>query len=265
MTQLITRELILQTLRAAVEPLAYVQAMWEGGAAAFGRVDAWSDIDLQLDVDDEHSAAAAEAAEQALAGLAPLALKYVLPQPAWHGHWQSFYRLAGASEFLLVDLVVIRHSNPRKFLEADIHGPAVVHFDKTGVVAAAAPLDKAALLGQLQGRAAELRTTLELFRPFMAKELHRGNAIEAFSFYQALTLRPLVEALRLRHCPARYNFHTRYVYYDLPSEVARRLEPFFFIADTRALAARHAEALAWCTATLDEVTPAALARGLGVS
>jgi hypothetical protein len=101
-----------------------------------------------------------------------------------------------------------------------------------------------------------------LFAPFMQKELNRGNAIEALAFYQGLTLRPLVEALRLRYCPTRYNFHSRYLYYDLPPEVARRLEPFFFVADTAALRARHAEALAWCAEALDALTPAMLAAAL---
>ena len=48
----LTRSAILTTLRQALEPLPYVHAMWEGGAAAFGRVDEWSDIDLQVDADD---------------------------------------------------------------------------------------------------------------------------------------------------------------------------------------------------------------------
>lgn len=258
----LTRELLLRTLRAALEPLPYVHALWEGGAAAFGRVDAWSDLDLQVDADDEHAEAALLAAERALSGLAPISLKHRLPEPTWHGHVQAFYRLAGASEFLLIDLVVLRHSNPRKFLEAEIHGQAVVHFDKSGVVVAP-PFDRTKFLSELERRVAALRETVPLFAPFMQKELNRGNAIEALAFYQGLTLRPLVEALRLRHCPVRYNFHTRYVYYDLPAQVVRRLEPFFFVADTTALRARHAEALTWCTEVLTALTPAVLAEALG--
>ena len=41
-----TRSSILTTLRAALEPLPYVHAMWEGGAAAFGGVNEWSDGDF---------------------------------------------------------------------------------------------------------------------------------------------------------------------------------------------------------------------------
>ena len=35
----LTRSSTLTALRAALEPLLCVHAMWEGGAAAFGRVD----------------------------------------------------------------------------------------------------------------------------------------------------------------------------------------------------------------------------------
>jgi len=42
----VTRSSILSALRAALEPLPFVHAMWEGGAAAFGRVDEWSDGDF---------------------------------------------------------------------------------------------------------------------------------------------------------------------------------------------------------------------------
>ncbi|MBM2850070.1 MAG: hypothetical protein HW418_3012, partial [Anaerolineales bacterium] len=38
-----TRSSILTTLRAALESLPYVHAIWESGAAAFGREDEWSD------------------------------------------------------------------------------------------------------------------------------------------------------------------------------------------------------------------------------
>ena len=52
----VTRGAILKALRTALEPLDYVHAMGEGGAAAFDRIDEWSDIDLQVDADDDRVA-----------------------------------------------------------------------------------------------------------------------------------------------------------------------------------------------------------------
>ena len=51
----VTREVIVETLACSLEPLNFVYAFWEGGAAAFNRVDEWSDIDLFIVVDDDIS------------------------------------------------------------------------------------------------------------------------------------------------------------------------------------------------------------------
>ena len=51
------REQVVEVLRAALEPLASVNAAWLGGSDAFGRADELSDVDLQVDVDDGQVAA----------------------------------------------------------------------------------------------------------------------------------------------------------------------------------------------------------------
>lgn len=244
MSTLLSRATILSALRQELEPLAFVNAMWEAGAAAFHRVDAWSDIDLYIDVDDEAADEIIPRVDALLATLSPIALRYELPQPSWHGHLQVFYTLANASPFLMIDLVVMRHSNPAKFLEREIHGEPLVHFDKVHAVDAP-PLNMAALQVRLSERLATLRVLFDLNQILTSKELNRGNAIEAVAFYHGYTLRPLLEVLRIRHDPTRYNFHTRYVYYYLPAPVVERLESLFFVKDTADLAAKLAEAQSW--------------------
>jgi hypothetical protein len=234
----LTREEILAALRARLEPLDYVQAMWEGGAAAFNRVDEWSDIDLQIAVDDDRVAEVFPIVEEVLRALSPIDLRYEIPQPAWHGHAQVFYRLSNASQFLLLDFVVMKRSNPLKFLEPEIHGNAVVHFDKSNVTQVE-PLD--------------LRVNFDLFQSLTLKELERHNAIEALAFYQGFTLRPLVEFLRILYAPTRYNFHTRYVYYDLPADVVRRLETLFFVQNEDDLRAKREQAEQWFYEILERI------------
>ena len=126
----INRKQILEKLIATLKPLDYVHALWEGGAAAFNRVDDWSDIDLQVDVEDDKVEAVFELVEEALQQLSPIQRKLEMPQPAWHGHYQTFYKLEGTSEFLVIDFVVMKHSNPNKFLEKEIHGNTIFHFQK---------------------------------------------------------------------------------------------------------------------------------------
>jgi hypothetical protein len=94
---------------------------------------------------------------------------------------------------------------------------------------------RAAHAKRLEARQRTLVTTFELFRVLTWKEIHRGHDLEAFAYYQGFTLRPLVELLRIRHCPERHGFFLRYADHDLPSEVVARLRPLLFVPDLAAL------------------------------
>jgi hypothetical protein len=240
----LTRETILTALENALKPLPYIHAMWQGGAASFNRVDEWSDIDLQVVADDDRIADVFKVVEDTLRTLSPIDLQYDFPQPTWHGHHQTFYRLQNASPFLLLDFVAMKLSNENRFLQPEIHGTAIINFDKSDLVKTP-PLDIDAHLKAIQGRIDTLRALFEMFQVLTLKEIHRKNSIEAIAFYQSWTLRPLVEVLRIRHDPARYNFHTRYVQYDLPQDDVVRLEPLFFITNLQDLEAKFKQASDW--------------------
>ncbi|MCJ7660434.1 MAG: hypothetical protein MUO67_14900 [Anaerolineales bacterium] len=210
--------------------MGYTHALWEGGSAAFNQLDEWSDIDLHLVVDDEHVNDAFNVVDRALETLSPIELKYELPQPTWHGHAQAFYRLEHGGRFMIVYMVVMQLSHPDKYLETELHGQAMVHFDKSAVVQP--PMfdwDAHQLL--LKERLATLDETFDLFQFLTLKEINRGNDLEAVSFYYSFTLNPLVEVLRIKHTPARYNFSTRHIHYDLPAEVLNELRELFFVVD----------------------------------
>jgi len=78
------RHVILAALRHTLEPDDRVLAMWEGGSAAFGRLDAWSDLDIVLLVDDDATESTLVALESTLASLSPISLRHRLAQPTWH-------------------------------------------------------------------------------------------------------------------------------------------------------------------------------------
>lgn len=240
----LTRETILDALKSALEPLEYVHALWEGGAAAFGRVDEWSDIDLQTLCDDDRVEDVFRVTEQTLSRLSPIDLQIRLPEPLWHGHSQTFYRLEDAGPYLLIDFVVMKMSSSNRLREQEIHGDAVVHFNKNNALTEE-HIDRDRLRATLQTRLERIRDTFEMFQTLTTKELHRGNLIEAVSNYHGATLRPLVEVLRMKHDPVRYNFHTRYLHYDMPDEVAERLQGLYFVTDADDLWRKHREAGEW--------------------
>jgi hypothetical protein len=235
---------IVGAVTGALEPQDWVKAMWQAGAAAFDRVDAWSDIDLMIVVDDDRVEEAFAAMEGALASLSPIELKFRLPQPTWHGHDQAIYRLQDASPFLLVDAAIMKATSSDKFIQPEMHGKAAVLFDKTGVVKPAA-FDWTAHREVLHRRLETIALLFDLFQVLTLKEIHRGNGIEALAYYHSFTLRPLVELLRIRHTPAQYNFYARYVYYDFPRDVVQRMERLYFIGNLNELQERHAEAGQW--------------------
>ena len=86
--------------------------------------------------------------------------------------------------------------------------------------------------------------------PFFEKYLGRGQELEAVDFYYRAILGSLVEALRIRHCPARHQFGVYYLSHDLPPEVLDALRPLFFIRDRADLASKREMAARWFGETM---------------
>lgn len=97
-TEKLTRNTIIQTLTKALKPLDYIHAFWEGGAAAFHRIDEWSDIDLYLVVDDKKVHETFLTFEKTLKTLSPIKQKYEIPHPPQSGVFQAFYRLQNEND-----------------------------------------------------------------------------------------------------------------------------------------------------------------------
>jgi len=248
----LTRDIIIQTLVNALEPLDYVHAFWEGGAAALNRIDEWSDIDLYLVVDDKKVDETFLAVEKALKSLSLIKQKYDVSHPPKSGLFQAFYRLEGASEYLVIDLAVLKLSSPDKFLEPKIHGDAVFFFNKSGKVKAL-PLDKKAIVGKLLKRLERLGARFDVFNSFVQKEINRGNYLEAMDFYRVLTLGSLVDALRMKYSPLHHDFRTHHIHYDIPSEEIEKLKRLFFVMDEKDLQEKYREGTKWFHKIVSEI------------
>jgi hypothetical protein len=242
--QKLTRDIIIQTLVDGLEPLDCIHAFWEGGAAAFDRIDEWSDIDLYMVVDDDRVSEAFLAVEAALESLSPIRQKYEVLHPPQSGLFQAFYRLEDANEHLVVDLAVLTVSSPDKFLEPEIHGKVVFYFNKADKVKP--PPTKIEMLAQEIGkRLKRLQARFDMFNSFIQKEINRGNHLEAIQFYYAVTLNTLIEALRIRYYPLHYDFKMRYIHYELPAEIVRRLKHLYFVEDENDLQEKYHKASKW--------------------
>jgi hypothetical protein len=248
----LTREIIIQTLVNTLKPLEFVNALWEGGAAAFDRVDEWSDIDLYLIVDDKKVDEAFLAVEKALKSLSPIEQKYEVLRPPSSGLSQAFYRLQGVNEYLLIDLAVLVSSSPDKFLEPEIHGDAIFYFNKSAKVKPP-PLDKDVYARKLQERLERLKARFAMFNSFVQKEINRGNHLEALDFYYAYTIATLVAALRIRYNPFHHNFRMHYIHHELPSEIIMKLEHLCFVRDEKDLQKKYNEATCWLREIMSQI------------
>lgn len=247
----LARAVIIQALVDALKPIEYVLACWEGGAVAFNRVDEWSDIDLYLVVDDEKVDETFLAVEKALKSLSPIRQKHTVSHPE-PGLFQAFYKLEGASEFLLIDLAVLTLSSPDKFLEPEIHGDAVFYFNKSAEITIPA-LDKKAMTAKLLKRLERLRANFDMFNSFIQKEINRGNHLQAIDLYHILTLSALVTALRIKHNHVHHDFKTRYIHYELPTEITEKLEDLYFVANEKELQKKYNKASKWFRETVSEL------------
>lgn len=251
----IARSQLVGVLQQALLQLDAVDAAWEGGSAAFGSEDALSDVDAVAVVADDAVESTFAHVEAVLQALSPIALRYDVPGTA--GFAQKFYRLRDAGEFLVVDLVLMRRSDPLLFRESELHGRARTWFDRRDVLVET-HLDADADVEQAHARVPALAVSFAMFQHVVTKERLRGRAMDALVFYQSMTIRPLVEALRLLHGPERRIFGLRYLTRDLPPAAYRRIEALAYVRDLADLAGKHEVACQWfdqCIARLQAAGP----------
>ncbi|MDM9382841.1 aminoglycoside 6-adenylyltransferase [Chlorogloeopsis sp. ULAP01] len=244
------RNKILQVLIKALQPKDFALAFWQGGSAAHGYTDEWSDIDIEVIVEDNYIEETFKIVEASLQSTSAISLKYRVPEPTWHGHSQCFYQLAGFSPFLAIDFAVIKRSSRNDFLDVERHGNPVIAFDKANLVVPT-HLDKKEHFAKMKERFISLKTTFNFRQLFVQKEIFRGHFAEAVARYHNYTLNPLVELLGMLYRPYRYDFMLlKYFSRDFPPEVVARVNNLYSIRDLNELAQKHLLAQEIFTETL---------------
>ncbi|MEG3937063.1 MULTISPECIES: nucleotidyltransferase domain-containing protein [unclassified Microcoleus] len=243
------RQIILEKIVSTLQPLDFVLALWQGGSAAHGYTDEWSDIDIAVVVADNCVEETFEIVEKALAQISEIELKYRVPEPAWHGQSQCFWRLKETPQFLLIDFAIFRRSSRNNFLEIERHGKVPIAFDKANLIVPA-HLDTNQHFAQMQIRFNEIKNRFNLLQPLVKKEIYRGHIVEAIGNYHNWTLLPLVELLGMIYRPHRYDFQLKYFSRDFPSQIVDRTAPLFCITNLEDLAAKHQTAEAIFAETL---------------
>lgn len=231
---MLSRNIIVAPLVDFLKAKPPVNAVWEGGAAGWKRVDQWSDIDLVADVNDADVERVMNSVKEFLQNTFGVESEFDITQSPWPQIRQCFFRLKNCSPFLLIDFCIFPTSATDKFMEIEIHGEPVAHFDRNNIIR---PLhiNRKEQAKKLAQRIPLLQKRFEIFQVLVEKEINRGNHLEAFGYYLGFTVQPLVEMLRIIHAPHHSTFGTRYIQYDLPAHLVEQLTPFYYMANPEAL------------------------------
>jgi hypothetical protein len=245
------RKEIIDAIVKTIEPLDFVHALWQGGAAAFGRVDQWSDIDFMTIADREFIPKVFQAAEGTLNEMTGIEKIFEVPQPTSHGFYQKFYRLKGADPFLMIDFAVGDLEKQDKFLEPEIHGKPIVHIDRKGIISSQ-PLDKEKFFRNMTLTLERTKAKMDTFQLFFDKEYNRGNYMDAFDFYYNFAIGSLLMVLRMKYSPYHYHFKSKYINYELPKDVIKQLEELYFVRDPEDLKRKYQQIKDWFSSASKE-------------
>ncbi len=232
----------------ALRPLPHVFAGWEGGSAAFDLVDEYSDIDLNFLLDDAALVDSLYAVvESALETVSPISTTHFEPPG-------RYYKLRDGGDFLLVDVCIYQPGSLSECLDVDRHGKIRQLFDKGQWLRS----ETSSVVSQRATRAKrrdDLEEWFSVSQSFVRKAIMRGHEVEALAAFWGYTLKPLVEILRMRYCPARWDFGMRYLQRDLPGPVYDELRGIMFVGESVDLAEKLAKAVAWGERLLRESKP----------
>jgi hypothetical protein len=219
---------VLTLLREHTGTTPAVRLAIVGGSAATGRYDDHSDLDVELWCDGPPDATY-DALHALLAEELDVDHVWEVLRERWpDGTRQLFAHLQPDPGDLsrptrILDLAI--HPMPGSgvvAIDPRRHGaPRALH-DPDGLMRLAHEDEEphAAARASTLADIADRRGTAEWL---VRRALARGELVEAHMFYLRLAFTPLVELLRIEHCPARHDFGLRYLDTDLPPGYAERL------------------------------------------
>ena len=197
-------------------------AAFEGGSAATGRADEYSDIDLNIVARGQVHPSLFDCVERLVREVGAITHLWHNAELPWPGTVQRFYFIEGAPRFFVLDCVLLVPEAAPELLEVERHGNAQVLFDRAGCLQPR-QLDRAAHGRRMARRLAQMDGSRPLYRMLVDKELARARPLDAFGFYLAL-LRMNVELAGMLHRPDRFDFGWRYLHVDLPESLAAELQ-----------------------------------------
>ncbi len=249
-----TRHQLVTIMKAWAEANPDILAIWEGGSAATGRLDQYSDLDLEIVVEDDRVEPLFADLEAFLQAKFGIIRKHRVPEPAWHGMSQCFYQIDQAAPFVYLDVAVMKRNHPDKLMEEDRHGQAVVWFDRIHVYSQA-PSSQESIVTRGKKLFNMIAQIDFLMMIEIEKGLARGHFIDVYPQYIGFVQRHLGVLLNLKYRPAKADFGIRYGRHDYGQEDVKLLESAMQAVGIEALRDRYAAVKKRYLELLDELTP----------
>ena len=227
----LSRNYMANCLVQDIQSWPFSIACWEGGSAANKRVDPYSDLDLVIAVENGNVEEAFSRIQTYINSIAEIDHLWRVPEPTWHGHSQTFYKLSHCPEYFFLDVVVMQEKAQQRFLERERHGNPVIHFDKKNFIQISS-CDTEEFRTKRRQRLETIEASFSFFKAIALKEMLRNRPLDAMAFYRNL-INILVELLGMKYRPFRYDFGLRYLHNDLPIDEQRELEGFCYVSDLK--------------------------------
>jgi hypothetical protein len=239
-------------LKELLQKKPQVLAAWEGGSAATGFLDDYSDLDLGIVTDKDLADELFGLIEEFFCADYGIIAKFRMPEPAWHGMSQCFYLLDKLPPLFYCDIAIVPQDNPHKFTEPDRHGNAVIWFDKAAVYKSdPTPREE---LDAIANRVYKMATdTAFLGTIELQKALARKNWMAASMNFTTFVYRHLVPLLNRKYRPAKADFGIRYAERDYPAREAEKLANLLKNRSVQDIEENYAIAQAWFKSVCQEL------------
>jgi|GEM_PF-752489 len=217
-----TRDYMIGMVKEKVQSIKKVTAAWQGGSAATGYIDEYSDLDLCLVTKDHDTEEVLNEVVDFLTESFQLKNMYRLPEPTPHGFSQVFFNPVVGPDLFYVDFVVMGESTEDKYIEENRHGQAEIWVDKYKLDGKARSEEDIYKLAKTL-----YETTIEkdfLLITELKKQLKRKIYTEVFPIYSAFISRCIVQMMNIKYRPEKADFGMRYIYRDYPNEAYKYIE-----------------------------------------
>ena len=223
------RKEFIEKLKDLLKLNCSIYTVREGGSAAIGCLDEYSDLDLGVVCADDEVENLFKQLDKYFEDNYGIENKFRTPEPSWHGHSQCYYLLKNTPYLFYVDILIEKLSAGNRFMESDRHGNSIIWFDKKDLFDPT-PTSEEEVIKKCKRFYKLISDSFWILVMDVKKQIHRKNKVDAFVIYNQL-LNRMALLWNLKYRPPKSDFGLRYTFRDFPQETITWLEDMLVVKD----------------------------------